>query len=243
MWSLFKKELKSFFSSITGYLVIIVFLTINGLFLWLVPSEYNILEYPYASLETMFTLSPWVFLFLVPAVCMQLFAEEKRTGTIELLMTKPISTFHIVLGKYLAAVCLVLLALLPSLIYLASIYFLANPIGNIDFGAVLGSYIGLFFLASVYCSIGVLGSSLSSNQVVAFIVSTALCFVMYIGFDFISSIDLFENIKLSVLNLGINEHYLSISRGVIDSRDLVYFLVVILSFIYMTHFSLLKSKK
>lgn len=241
MWSLLKKELSSSFSNLTGYLVIIVFLSLNGLFLWVIPTPYNILEYPYASLETLFTLSPWVFLFLVPALTMQLFAEEKRTGTLELLLTKPLSHTQIVLAKYLASVILVLIAILPSFIYLISIYQLADPVGNVDMGATLGSYIGLLFLGAIYCAIGIFSSAINSTQVSAFITALLLCLFCYLGIEYLSSLFASQELQISLIKLGINEHYLSISRGVIDSRDLWYFLAVILLFLYGSKLSLDRS--
>jgi ABC-2 type transport system permease protein len=242
MWSLLKKELNTFFSSLTGYLVVIIFLVINSLFLWVIPTEFNILEYPYASLETLFTLSPWVFLFLVPATTMHLFSEERNTGTIELLLTKPISTTKIVLAKYFSAILLVLSALLPTVVYFITVYYYSNPVGNVDVGATIGSYIGLFFLSAIYCSIGIFASSISSNQIISFILATLLCFFFYMGFDFIGSIKIFSSFQLFIINLGINEHFLSMSRGVIDSRDLIYFIVVIIAFLKLTHICL-KIKK
>lgn len=242
MWVLFKKEVSSFFNSLTGYIVIIVFLLANSLFLWVFPGAFNVLDSGYANLDTLFIISPWIFLFLVPAVTMRLFAEEKRSGTIELILTKPLNGLQIVLSKYLAGLTLVLFSLLPSLIYFVSVYQMGNPIGNIDTGGTWGSYIGLFFLASIYTSIGIFSSSLTENQIIAFIISMLLCFFFFIGFESISGLGLLGEFDEILLNLGINEHYRSMSRGVIDSRDIVYFLGIITAFVFFTK-TVLDSRK
>ena len=239
---LLKKEISGFFNSLTGYIVILVFLLINSLFLWIFPGQFNVLESGYSNLETMFVISPWVFLFLVPAVCMRLFSEEKRTGTIELIITRPISELQIVLAKYLAGLSLVLFSLLPSLIYFFSVYQLGNPVGNIDTGGTWGSYIGLFFLAGIYAAIGVFSSSLSENQIVAFIIAIILSFFFYIGFESISTLGFFGKFDGILINLGINEHYRSMSRGVLDTRDIFYFIGVIAIFIFATK-TVLESRK
>ncbi len=229
---LLKKELSSFFSSATGYIVIGVFLLFTGLFLWVFPGEYNILDSGYAQLDGLFSLAPWLFLFLVPALTMRMFAEEKRTGTIELLYTKPITKLSIVLGKYLAGVILVILSLIPTIIYFFTVYKLSEQ--GVDSGAFWGSFIGLFFLASIYVAIGVFSSAISSNQIVSFIVAVIICFVVYLGFDFIGSLFSSGKTITFISNLGINAHYESMSRGVIDSRDVVYFLSASALFIFGT---------
>lgn len=234
MWALIQNEISGFFSTLTGYIVIIVFLLLNGMFIWVFPGENNILETGYASLNSLFTLAPWIFLFLVPAVTMRSFAEEKKTGTLELLLTRPLSDLQIILAKYLAGVLLVIFALLPTFVYVASVYFLGSPKGNFDAGGTWGSYLGLFFLATIYVSIGIFASSLTENQIIAFIVAVLLCFILYIGFDFIGSMNVFQAINDIILNLGIEEHYRSISRGVVDTRDVVYFLGVNAIFITFT---------
>lgn len=226
MITLFIKELNSFFNSLTGYIVIIVFLVVNGLFLWIFPGEFNVLESGYATLSSFFIIAPWVFLFLVPAVTMRMIAEEKRTGTIELLLTRPLSEFEIIFAKFSAGIVLVMFSIIPCLIYFASVYALGNPPGNIDTGGTWGSFIGLFFLATVYVSIGVFASSLSDNQIIAFIIAVVLSFFFFVGFEYVSSTDIFNNIQELVISIGIKEHYSSMSRGVLDSRDVIYFLVV-----------------
>ncbi len=242
MFVLFKKETRSFFNSLIGYIVIFVFLLINSLFLWVFPGNFNVLDSGYANLETLFILSPWVFLFLVPAVTMRLFSEEKRTGTIELIVTRPITELQIVLAKYFAGLSLVLFSLLPSLIYFYTVYHLGNPPGNMDTGGTWGSYIALFFLAAVYTAIGIFSSSISDNQIVSFILALLLSFVFFIGFETLSSLEIFKPIGNLLINMGINEHYHSMSRGVLDSRDIIYFLCVIAIFIFGTK-TVLESRK
>jgi len=234
MITLLKKEINEFFSTITGYIVVLVFLLAIGLFMWVFPGQYNVLDSGYASLDTLFTLAPWIFLFLVPAVTMRMVAEEKKSGTMELLMTRPISDLQIVISKYLAALVLVLIALIPTLIYFYSVYQLGNPVGNVDVAGTVGSYIGLFFLAAIYVSIGIFASSLTSNQIIAFIIAVLVSFFFYMGFDFLSGMWIFGGIDTFIVDLGINAHYKSMSRGVIDTRDIVYFLSVIVIFIFLT---------
>jgi len=238
MWSLLLKEISEFFSTVTGYVVVIVFLLANSLFLWIFPGDTNVLDSGYASLDTFFMMAPWIFLFLVPAVTMRSFAEESRSGTLELLFTRPLTDMQIVLGKYFAGLLLVLVSLVPTLVYVLSVWLLGNPPGNLDLGGVWGSYIGLFFLALVYVAIGIFSSSLTDNPIVAFIIAVLLSFVLYIGFDFLSSMDAFRGINFLVIKIGINEHYKSMSRGVIDSRDILYFFGVITLFLLMTRFVL-----
>ena len=234
MVALLKKEINEFFSTITGYIVVVVFLLAIGLFMWVFPGQYNVMDSGYASLDTLFTLAPWIFLFLVPAVTMRMIADEKKTGTMELLLTRPISDLQIVLAKYLAALILVLLALLPTLVYFFSVYHLGNPSGNVDVAGTTGSYIGLFFLAAIYVAIGVFASSLTSNQIVAFIIALLGGFIFYMGFDLLSGLWTFSSMEAFIADLGINAHYRSMSRGVIDTRDIIYFLSVIVVFIYLT---------
>lgn len=242
MVAILKKELNDFFSNITGYIVIIVFLVINSLFLWVLPTEYNILESGYAGLDTLFIISPWVFLFLVPAVTMKSIAEEKRLGTIELIYSRPITEREIVWGKFFAAVLLVLLSLLPCVIYYISVYLLGETPGNIDKGGTLGAFLGLFFLATIYASAGIFASSLTDNQVVAFILAVFICFFLYLGFDAFAYMPGLKKIDEIVINLGINEHYTSISRGVIDIKDAAYFVALASIFNEATRFILLSRK-
>jgi ABC-2 type transport system permease protein len=242
MYSLFIKEINSFFSGITGWLVIVVFLLTTSLFLWVFPGDMNILESGYSTLEPLFFIAPWVFLFLVPAVTMRMFADEKKSGTLELLLTKPLTEFQIVLAKYLAAVVLVLLSLLPALIFYWSVYQLGNPVGNIDTGATWGSFIGLFFLASIYAAIGLFASSLSDNQIISFIIAVALCFLLFMGFDSIGSLAVFSSLEDKIIALGINEHYKSISKGVLEIKDVAYFICAASIFLIGTR-TVLQSRK
>jgi len=242
MASLFFKELRSFLSSLIGYIVIAVFLVINSLFLWVLPNDFNILEYGYANLDGLFILAPFVFLFLIPAVTMRSFAEERKSGTDELLFTRPLSETQIIIAKYLASFVLVVLALLPTLVYYFSVFQLGLPKGNIDSGSFWGSFIGLLFLAASFTSIGIFASSLSSNQVVSFVVAIVISAFAYMGFEMIYSLDLFGSVDLVIKSLGISDHYTSMSRGVIDTRDMVYFLSSIFLFLFLTKFSLLRTK-
>ncbi len=223
MFAIFKKEVSGFFSSLTGYIAATFFLVVNGLIMWVFPGSLNVLDSGYSTLETLFIIAPWVFLFLVPAITMKTFAEEKRSGTIELILTRPISDLKLVLGKYFASVLLVLLILIPSLIFFISIFFLGSPTGNIDTGGTWGSFIGLFFLASAYAAIGVFASSLTDNQIVSFILAIIISLFIFSGFDSLASLGLFTDFKYLLVQLGINEHYSSMSRGVIDTRDVIYF--------------------
>ena len=204
---------------------------INGLFLWIFKDDFNILNAGFADLNPFFFLAPWVFLFLIPAITMKSFADEFSNGTIELLKTKPISDWQIVLGKFWASLLLVVVALIPTLTYVYTVYNLGNPVGNIDFGSAIGSYIGLLFLASTYTAIGLFTSTLSKNQIVAFILGVFITFFLYYGFDAISNS---LGNDLTIKKIGINEHFKSISRGVIDTRDVIYFLSVTVFFLFIT---------
>lgn len=226
MFAIFRKEIGGFFSSLTGYIVIIVFLLVNSLFMWIFPGEWNVLESGYAGLDALFFLSPWIFLFLVPAITMRMIAEEKRLGTIELIYSKPVTERGIIWGKYLASVVLVLLALLPCLIYYLSVFILGETPGNLDRGGTWGAFIGLFFLAATYASAGIFASSLTDNQVIAFIIAVLICFLLYAGFDSFAYLPGLKKLDEFVINLGINEHYKSMSRGVLDIRDVAYFIAV-----------------
>ena len=247
MYSLLKKEITSFFGSLTGYVVVFVFLLATSLFLWVFPGNYNIPEGGYASLDGLFSLAPWVYLFLVPAVTMRMFAEEKRLGTMEVLLTRPLSVFQIVMAKFLAGLLLVSISLLPTLIYFYSVYTLGNPPGCIDTGGTWGAYIGLFFLAAIYVAIGLLASALTDNQIFAFILALFLSFLAYLGFDLVGSMQLPSAIQQLIISFGINEHYASISRGVVDSRDLIYFVSVVFLFLFLTsriiHFHKINFRK
>ncbi len=242
MYALFVKEVKSFLSSITGFVVIGTFLSLTGLFLWVFDTDFNIPNYGYANVNGLFILSPFVFLFLIPAITMRSFSEEKRSGTIELLLTRPLSDIQIILAKYFAAVILVILSLLPTLIYYFSVYRLGMPPGNIDSGGFWGSFIGLVFLGAAFVAIGIFASSLTVNQVVSFIIAIVLSTFFYMGFEMIYSFSLFGKFDLFIESLGISSHYTSISRGVIDTRDVIYFLSLITLFLGLTWYSLGRRK-
>ncbi len=241
MLALYKKELSAFFSSVTGYLIIIVFLILTGLLLWVFKSSFNILDYKYAGLDGLFLLGPFLYLFLIPAITMRMLAEEKRTGTIELLLTKPLSEFNVVFAKFLAGLTLVVISLLPTVVYYIIVYRLGDPVGNVDTGSVVGSYIGLIFLGAAFVAIGLFASSLTNNQIVAFIVAAALCAFCYLGFDSVYQL-MHGRVALLLRGLGLQLHYESISRGVIDTRDVVYFLSVIALFVMLTR-TVLQSRK
>lgn len=231
MLGIFQKEINTFFSSLIGYIVIGVFLIILGLVMFVFPDT-SLLNYNYATLDQLFEIAPLIFIFLIPAICMRSFAEEQQNGTLELLTTKPVSDLQIVLGKYLACLVLVVFALLPTLLYYYTIYQLGSPKGNLDSGAIGGSYIGLFFLAACFVAIGLFASSLTNNQIVAFLLATFLCFFIYWGFDFMSRLPVFVGKVDNVVQMiGMDYHYQSISRGVLDSRDVVYFLSLIAFFV------------
>jgi len=242
MLVLYLKEIKGFLNSLLGYIVIAVFLLINGLFLWVFPLDTNILDFGYASLDALFQIAPFVFLFLIPAITMRFFAEEKKTGTIELLMTRPLSDLQVILAKYFAGLTLVVISILPTFIYFYSVYQLGYPKGNIDMGGMWGSYIGLIFLAASFVSIGLFASSITDNQIISFILGIVLSGFIYIGFETIYSLDLFGSFDLLVKTLGIEAHYSAISRGVVDTRDLIYFLSLIALFILLTKTSI-ESRK
>ncbi|MBR4738938.1 MAG: gliding motility-associated ABC transporter substrate-binding protein GldG [Bacteroidales bacterium] len=242
MWTLYKKELGSFFSSLIGYLTIAVFLVLTGLMLWVLKSDFNILDYGYAGMDGLFLIGPFLYLFLIPAITMRSLAEEKRTGTIETLMTRPLSDWTVVWAKFLAAWTLVLISLLPTLVCYVSVYILGDPVGNIDTGSVMGSYIGLLMLGGAFVAIGLFCSSLTNNQIVSFILAALLCAVAYLGFESLYNMGILGDADLFVKRLGMRHHYESISRGVVDSRDVVYFACVMALFLMATRL-VLQSRK
>lgn len=233
MLAVFKRELFSFLSSMVAYITIGVFLLVAGLLLWFFPDT-SVLEYGYAELSGFFSLVPYLFMFLIPAITMRAFAEERKEGTYELLITKPITLIQIISAKYLACLVVVLFALLPTFVYYYSIYQLGYPKGNIDFGAFAGSYIGLFLLGAAFTALGIFASVITKNQIISFAIAVFLCFFAFSGFDSIAKIGALQSIANSIINLGINEHYQSISRGVLDTRDLIYFISFIVLFLGIT---------
>ncbi len=241
MFSLLKKEIRTFLSSLIGYVVIAVFLLITGLFMWVFPGDFNVLDMKLANIDTLFFISPWVFMFLIPAVTMRSFAEEKRNGTIELLFTKPLSDLQIILAKYFAGLLLVIIALIPTLIYYLTVYNLGSGSG-MDTGGTWGSYIGLLLLASGYVSIGIFASSVTNNQIVSFLLAAILCFFLFTGFQSLANFDLLGSMDNFVMSLGMQEHYASLSLGLIDSRDVIYFIALIAIFLLLTKL-VLSSRK
>jgi ABC-2 type transport system permease protein len=238
MRSIFIKEINSFFSSIVGYVAVLVFLVACGLFLWVIPDS-SILSYGYANLDRFFETAPWLLMLLIPAITMRSFADEFRAGTIEWLSTKPLRDTDIILGKYFASLALVVFALLPTLIYVYTINSLSLVENNLDTGGIAGSYIGLFFLASGFTAIGVFCSSLTNNQIVGFLVALFSCYLLYSGFEALSKVPSFTGgIDYYLGMVGMSFHYNSISRGLVDSRDVIYFLSVIVLFISLTRLSL-----
>jgi len=232
MLAIFKKEFNSFFTSTIAYLTIGIFLLINGLFLWVFDDGFNILNAGFADLTSFFYLAPWILIFLIPAITMKTFADEFRSGTIEILKTRPITNVTLVLGKFFAILTLLIIVLIPTFVYVYSIHELGNPVGNLDYGSISGSYLGLFLLASSFASIGIFTSTLTKNQVVAFLLGICIVFLFYYGFDAVSS--LFGDYSYTIKLFGMNEHYKSISRGVIDSRDVLYFMSIIIFFLFVS---------
>ncbi len=245
MLTLYLKEIRSFLSSLIGYIAIGVFISLIGIFLWIIPSDgggSNILDNGFANIDPLFSIAPWVYLFLIPAITMRSFSEEKKTGTLELLLTRPLTDLQIVLAKYLAGFTLVMVSILPTLVYYYSVHVLGLPKGNIDTGGMWGSYIGLLFLGAGFVAIGIFASSIAENQVIAFIIALLLCFFCYIGFEYIAQSGLFGKYDVLFKRMGINDHYVSMSRGVIDTRDILYFLSVITLFNLLTRL-VLESRK
>ena len=242
MWSIYTKEIQTFFSGLTGYIVLIVFLVLTGMFMWVI-SDTSVLSYNYASLGQLFSIAPLVFIFLIPAVTMQSFAEEKQQRTMEFLTTKPLRDIDIVFGKFLACLTLVVVAIIPTLIYYYSVVQLGSPVGNIDTGAVIGSYIGLISLAAGFTAIGLFTSSLTSNQIVAFLLAAFACFFIYWVFEFLSNQPVFYGKSDDLIKyLGMEYHYDNISKGRIDSKDIIYFASIIALFVWLTLISLDKRK-
>jgi len=230
--SILRKEINLFFSSLIGYISIIVFMVITGLFLWVFPGQFNVFYYGFATLGDFFNLAPLILMFLIPAITMRTFSEEINTGTFEILATRPVTDLSIILGKFLAALALVIFALIPTVIYVITIAALAMPVGDIDTGAILGSYLGLILMSGCFVALGIFSSTITSNQIVAYVVGIFLCFIAFFAFEEISNFSRFSGtLDYFIRNLGINEHYKSISRGVVDTRDILYFVSFITLFI------------
>lgn len=236
MFAILKKEINSFFASPIGYLVIGIFLITNGLFIWVFKGDFNIWDYGFADLSGYYFIAPWIFIFLIPAITMKSFSEEKKQGTLELLLTKPITDWQLIFGKFLGAFTLIVLALLPTLLYIYTVFQLGNPIGNIDLGSAFGAYVGLLGIAMIYCAVGIFTSALSNNQIVSFILAVFVCFLMYYSFEALSGIT-----STSIQNFGIKAHFNSISKGIVDSRNVMYFFSVSFLFLYFTKLTLTKK--
>ena len=236
MFAILKKEINSFFSSPIGYLVIAIFLITNGLFIWVFKGEFNILDYGFADLSGYYFIAPQIFLFLIPAITMKSFSEEKRQGTLETLLTTPINNTQLIIGKFLGAFSLIVLALLPTLLYIYTVYQLGNPVGNVDLGSTFGSYSGLLGIAMIYCAIGIFTSAISNNQIVAFILAVVLCFTLYFAPEAISEIS-----TISLEETGIKAHFETISKGIIDTRNIVYFISITALFLFFTSLTLTKK--
>lgn len=242
MFSILKKEINAFFSSLIGYVVMGVFLVLMGLVMFVFP-DYSVLDGNYASLDTLFGIAPMIFMFLIPAVTMRTLAEEQQSGTIELLVTRPVSDGQIVMAKFLASLILVIFTLIPTLLYYITVYNLGATKGNLDSGGIFGSYIGLVFLAAAFVAIGVFASSLTNNQIVAFVLATFLSFFVYLAFGFLSRLPVFYGKTDDIVqSFGIEYHYNSMSRGVLDTRDVVYFISLIALFLAATTLSLGRRK-
>ncbi len=233
MWAIWRREWNGFLNSLVAYIAMVVFLLITGLFIWVFP-DYSILEFGYAQLDQLFVIGPWVLMFLVPAVTMRFFSEEKRSGTAELLFTRPVSTSAVVLGKFLAGWALVLFSVLPTLCYVVALYYLAEPVGNLDLGGIAGSYLGLVLLGGVFAGIGTWASAVTEHPVVSFVLGVFLCFFMYAAFDSLRFLPLPNTALLVIEQLGIGAHFESMSKGVVDLRDLVYFASVTFFFLFWT---------
>lgn len=234
MLAIFKREIQSFFTSPIAYLVIGLFLVLNGLFLWVFKGPYNIFEYGFADLSNFFQLVPWVFLFLIPAITMKCFSEERKLGTLELLFIKPLSLSQTVLGKFFGTLVLGIIALLPTFIYVYAINELGTTVGNLDMGPVIGSYTGTLFLMFCYTAIGIFASTLSENQIVAFIIGVVLCFLLFYGFEGLASLFESGQAALTVQGFGMKHHFDSISLGMLDTRDLLYFISLSAFFLFLT---------
>lgn len=242
MYSIFRKELNSFFSSLVGYIAVAVFLLVCGFFMWIAPNS-NILDYGYATMDKFFAFAPWVLMFLLPALTMRSFSDEYRSGTIEILSTIPLTEYQIILGKFLASLALVIFSLLPTLLYVYTIGHLSIIKGNLDSGGILGSYIGLFCLSGAFTAVGIFCSSLTQNQVIAFLIAIFANFILFAGFETLSKLPVLENgPDYLISQIGMQFHYTSISRGLLDSRDIVYFLSLVALFILATRLSLQQRK-
>lgn len=242
MKALYLKEIRSFLSSVIGYVFILIFLITSGLFHWVISYNTNLLEGSESDLIPFFNLSPTIFLILIPAITMRSIAEERKNGTIELLFTRPISDLNVLLAKYFAGVTLLTIAIVPTIVFYASMHYLGSPVGVIDDGATFTSYIGLLLLGSTFVAIGVFASSITSSQIVAFILAMFFCWFFYDGLTLLGSFNLMGDFDYLIRYCGMSFHYDAIKRGVIDSSDVVYFLSLISVFIFAS-LTIIKSLK
>ena len=233
MLNIYRKEINSFLSSLIAYIVISVFLVAMGLLVWVFP-ETNVMDYGYADMGTFFTMAPFVLMFLIPAITMKMLAEETKTGTIEILVVKPVTKLQVILGKYFAALTLVIVAIVPTLVYYYSLYQLATPLGNVDTAGITGSYIGLLLLASVFSALGILASAMTNNQVVAFIIATFLSFILFTGLNSLAGINVWSSISLPLSKMSFEYHYHAMSKGLLDSRDIIYLISVSALFLFFS---------
>lgn len=240
MKSILLKEIKSFFGSPIGWLVVAIFLLLNGLFLWVFDGEYNILQSGFADLTPFFTIAPWILIFLIPAVTMRSFADEKKQGTLELLVTKPLTMWQIVNGKFFGSFLLIVIAIIPTLVYVWVVSAFVMAPTHIDLGSILGSYFGLLFLISAYTAIGIFTSALTDNQIVAFILSVFLCFLFYYGFEGVATV--VKSAEGFISWLGMDSHFRSMSRGVLDTRDILYFVSLAVLFLSLTVYKLKSAR-
>jgi ABC-2 type transport system permease protein len=243
MIALFRKEISVFFGTLIGYLIIAIFLLVNSIILWYSGSQFSVIENGYANMDMFFIVSPMLFLLFIPAISMRIFAEEYNSGTIEILLTKPISVIQIIVAKYLAVLVLVCLSIFPTIIYVISIYYLGETIGNLDLASIFGSYLGLIFLSSVFSSVSVFSSALSSSQIISFIISIFLCVLFYFGFDLLSELSFLHSFDLLIQKVGISYHYQNLSKGLLRLTDFVYFLSVSFLFLKLNEQLILSRKE
>lgn len=242
MKQVFLQEIRLYFGSPMAYIVVAVFLLATALLLWIFPSYQNILDTEFANLDGLFSNAPWLFLWLIPALCMHLFAETYRSKKSILLFTRPLRSWDIVFGKYFAAFVVVIFALLPTLVFVISIYQLANPVGSIDLGAIMGSYIGLIFLSGTYLSISLFSSALSNNQLIAFVLGVVICAFVYVGGIYLASLFAQQSLQNLLISLSIETHYHAIARGILDTRDIAYFILLTSFFLLLTNFIISKKR-
>ena len=233
MWSICKKELHQFFSNLTGYIAIVLFLLVNGLFLFVL-RESNLFDFGYATLDRFFELAPWILIFLIPAITMRSLSDEFKSGTFEILQTRPLRRWQLVGGKYVSILLVLVFVIVPTFVYVFTIRQLSAG-GGIDAGGITGSYIGLFLLAAVFSAIGLCCSSFTNNAVIAFLVSAFACLLLYFGFNALSRLPAFQGrLDYYIEMMGIDFHYRSVSRGLLDSRDLIYFVSLAILFLFIT---------